>query len=175
MSPNEFLNAVLTGVGLYATLLVYVRLVGLRSFAEMTAIDVAVSVAIGSVLASTLLPSKPTYVDGAIILGILFSIQFMASKLRQWSKVSKKIMENSPILVMSGEKVLHQNLKKTLMTEDDLMAKLREANAFDLSRLRAVIFEATGDISVLHGDGRISDRVLESVVGAEDIKSSHSH
>lgn len=44
------------------------------------------------------------------------------------------------------------------MTHGDLRSKLREANVTDLSRLKAVVFETTGNISVLVED---SDEPLD--------------
>ncbi|MBC97551.1 MAG: hypothetical protein CME63_07360 [Halobacteriovoraceae bacterium] len=44
------------------------------------------------------------------------------------------------------------NMKKANVSENDILAKLREANAYDLNKVHAVIFETTGGISVLHGD-----------------------
>jgi uncharacterized membrane protein YcaP (DUF421 family) len=51
---------------------------------------------------------------------------------------------------MDGNTILHNNLKKARVTEGDLRSKLREANVLNLSQVRAVVFETTGDISVLH-------------------------
>ena len=51
---------------------------------------------------------------------------------------------------MRGKEILWNNLKKSNVTEADLKAKLREANVIELEEVRAVIFESTGDISVLH-------------------------
>lgn len=48
--------------------------------------------------------------------------------------------------------MLHDNMRKARVTESDLWSKLREANVLNLNQVRAVVFEATGDISVLHGD-----------------------
>lgn len=48
--------------------------------------------------------------------------------------------------------ILHEALPYTRVAKDDLIAKLREANVLDLSQVRAVILETTGDVSVLHGD-----------------------
>lgn len=39
-----------------------------------------------------------------------------------------------------------------LVSQADLMAKLREANVLQLSQVKAVVFETTGDISVLHSE-----------------------
>ena len=47
---------------------------------------------------------------------------------------------------------LDDALAASRVTRADVHAKLREANALDLSRVRAVVLETTGDISVLHGD-----------------------
>ena len=54
-----------------------------------------------------------------------------------------------------------------MFTHADLVAKLREANVLDFSSVRAVVFEATGDISVLHGEGPLDERLLAGVQGGE--------
>jgi uncharacterized membrane protein YcaP (DUF421 family) len=59
---------------------------------------------------------------------------------------------------MDGATILEDNLRKARVTRGDLRSKLREANVTDLSQLKAVVFETTGDISVLHKeDGQSLD------------------
>ena len=65
-------------------------------------------------------------------------------------------MTNTPILLMQDGQVFEENLKKCLVSKSDLMAKLREANVLQLSEVRAVVFETTGDISVLHTSENIA-------------------
>jgi uncharacterized membrane protein YcaP (DUF421 family) len=48
------------------------------------------------------------------------------------------------------------------MTSVDLVGKLREANALEFSQIRAVVFEPTGDVSILHGE-RLNERLLDGV------------
>ena len=67
---------------------------------------------------------------------------------------------------MDGPQILEQNLKKARVTKGDLRAKLREANVINLSQVRAVVFETTGDISVLHSSNtgeEIEDWLLKDV------------
>ncbi len=54
---------------------------------------------------------------------------------------------------MDGETVIEDNLQKARVTRGDLRSKLPEANVTKLSHVKAVVFETTGDISVLHKDG----------------------
>jgi uncharacterized membrane protein YcaP (DUF421 family) len=51
---------------------------------------------------------------------------------------------------MDGPNYLEENLKKCHVTNADLRYKLCEANVTEISQVRAVVFETTGDISVLH-------------------------
>ena len=64
---------------------------------------------------------------------------------------------------MKGDKILHENLNKNRITEEDLMAKLREANVLRLEDVQAVVLEQTGDISVLHGDKDIDAQILKGI------------
>ncbi|MFO8098403.1 MAG: hypothetical protein R6T83_02135 [Salinibacter sp.] len=66
------LMIVISAVALYALLILYTRPVGLRSFSKMSGFDFAITIAIGSVLASVTLWQKPTLWDGAVALGTLF-------------------------------------------------------------------------------------------------------
>ncbi|WP_306115541.1 MULTISPECIES: DUF421 domain-containing protein [unclassified Roseovarius] len=134
-------------------IILLVRIVGLRSFSKMTNFDFVMTVAMGSLLAGAAQTSK--WVDLVQIMtamAALFLMQFGAAWLRQRSDQLDAALQNSPVLLMKDGKVLHAALRETRVTESDLMAKLREANALDLSSVRAVILETTGDVSVLHGN-----------------------
>nr|WP_274388191.1 YetF domain-containing protein [Salsipaludibacter albus] len=66
-------------------------------------------------------------------------------------RVNTSRVENDPVLLMDGGRILEDNLAATRVTRDDLYAKLREANVLNLDQVRAVVLETTGDVSVLHG------------------------
>ena len=72
-------------------------------------------------------------------------------------------MDNAPLLIMQDGEVLEENLNAAKMTRADLMAKLREANVLQLRDVRAVVFEQTGDVSVLHGDADVDGEILQGV------------
>lgn len=74
-------------------------------------------------------------------------------------------MDNSPLLLMDGATVLENNLRKARVTRGDLRSKLREANVTRLSQVKAVVFETTGNISVLHerGDGNLEVWLMKDV------------
>ena len=88
------------------------------------------------------------------------------------SEGSRAVM-NGNELVMAGPEILHENLKNVRMTENDLYAKLRQANVTRRDQIRAVVMETTGDVSVLHADpdGQpLEDELLYGVENADRLR-----
>jgi len=145
-------GALLSALGLLWIILL-VRIVGLRSFSKMTNFDFVMTVAMGSLLAGASQSSSwPELLQTMTAMACLFAVQFTVSKLRQRWKPFDKAVQNTPVLLMKDGVILHEALRATRVAEEDLIAKLREANATEMASVRAVVLETTGDISVLHGD-----------------------
>ncbi len=149
---------------LLIAILIFTRIVGLRSFAKFTAFDFAFTVAIGSVVASTL-TSSTTVVHGAVAIGALLLATYITSLVEKKFPTVRKIASNSPLLLMNGPNILDHNLKKAQLGRAQLYAKLREANVLNLEQVRAVVLETTGDISVLHSADEAEELVEEILEG----------
>lgn len=129
-----------------------VRIVGLRSFSKMTNFDFVMTVAMGSLLAGASQSQQWTgFLQTVTAMASLFAIQYVVSSLRRRSQRLDAFVQNTPTLLMKDGVILHDALRASRVPEEDLIAKLREANALELSSVRAVVLETTGSISVLHG------------------------
>ncbi|MBM7070087.1 DUF421 domain-containing protein [Actibacterium sp. 188UL27-1] len=157
---------VLSALGL-GWIILLVRIVGLRSFSKMTIFDFVMTVAMGSLLAGAAQTGKwVDLVQTMTAMAALFAIQFGVAYARQRSDRLDTAFQNAPVLLMRDGKILYDALRKTRVAEGDLIAKLREANALEMTSVRAVILETTGDVSVLHGDHL--DQTLLRGVDLED-------
>ena len=143
-------GAILSALGLF-WIIFLVRVVGLRSFSKMTNFDFVMTVAMGSLLAGASSMTPPGRVPFLTAMASLFAVQYLVAYLRQRSATLDDLVQNRPVLLMKNGVILQDALKETRVRKEDLVAKLREANALDLSQVQAVILETTGDISVLHG------------------------
>ncbi len=161
---------VLSAMTMYLALIALTRVAGIRSFSKMSGFDFAVTVAIGSVLASIIVAKDPPIFSGVAALSILFAIQIGFAALRcRWDFIGG-LSDNKPRLIMIGDTIQYDQLRKAKMTEGDLMGKLREANVLDFSQVELVVAETTGDVSVLHIDDRdirVADQLLAGVIGAD--------
>ncbi|CAL68575.1 DUF421 domain-containing protein [Christiangramia forsetii] len=162
---ESFVAIVLTAIGIYIAIIVYTRIAGKRSFSKMSSFDFAMTVALGSMIATTVLSKSVSLWEGVVGLGIVYILQILVAILRRY-KIVRDVVDNAPLMLMDGKNILHHNLKKARVTEEDLRSKLREANVLRLKEVRAVIFEATGDISVLHTgdmDEELEDWLIKGV------------
>lgn len=150
-SLSALLPILVTAVGIYVAVILFTRIVGKRSFSKMSSFDFAMTVAIGSIIATTILTKSVSLVDGITGLAGIYLLQLVAAVLRRFS-FFRNAVDNAPLLLMDGPEILEENLKKGKVTKGDLLSKLREANVLRLDQVKAVVFETTGDISVLHGD-----------------------
>ena len=165
-SFSSVLMALVSTAGIYFSLILFTRMAGVRSFSKLSSFDFAITVAIGSLIASTILADSPSLLLAISALLALFVIQVIVAKLRRSSAFVRTLVNNKAILLMKGEHMLEENMKKAKVSRSDLLAKLREANVLNFSQIQAVVMESTGDISVLHHedeDFELDTRLLDDL------------
>lgn len=161
VSGQHLAETALAALLIYLVVIVATRLSGLRSFSKMSSFDFAMTVAIGSLIA-TAASGQAALMASATGIAVLYLVQALVAVLRRHSLLGG-LVDNSPLLLMEDGHVLEDNLTSARMTRDDLRARLREANVLDIAQVRAVVFETTGDVSVLHGEGRCDPDLLHGV------------
>lgn len=151
----------LAAVCIYLYIILITRFAGKRTFAKMTSFDFAVTIAMGSILADAVNKPFSSLLPAFVSLALLAILQVIFALVLSKSNKAEKVLTNTPILLMKDGQILEDNLKKALVSRADLMGKLREANALQLSQVKAVVFETTGDVSVLHSaDNKDIDPII---------------
>lgn len=163
-----------SSVVVYAAILLYTRMVGLRSFSKMSSADFAMTIAVGSLFGATISSPNPTLFMGLFAILCVYAGQWILAYARRKSMLVNKLVDNQPLLLMSRSEILYDNLARANMTENDLFGKLREANAFHFDQVIAVVFETTGDVSVIRSNQEspaITSRIFADVIGSERLEA----
>lgn len=164
-SYSSLLAIFLTAAGIYLAVIIFTRIAGKRSFSKISSFDFAMTVAIGSLIAATTLSASTSLIQGITGVASIYLLQIGAAFLRRY-EFFQNAFDNTPLLLMDGKEILEENLLKARVTKKDLKSKLREANVMNLDQVRAVVFETTGDIVVMHSDDpsvQIESWLLEGV------------
>ena len=146
---QQVVGIALSVIGFYFCLILFTRIVGLRSFSKLSSYDLAMTVGIGSILASTVLSKSTSLLQGVFAIGMLFTLQAVLSIIRRKFKPFKALIDNQPIILMANGAYLHDNLKKAKLSENDIKQILRKNGIKSKSEVFAVIMETTADISVI--------------------------
>lgn len=149
MDSTQLIGVVLSATGIYFGLIVFTRLMGLRSFSKISSHDFAMTVAVGSILASTVLSKDPSLLQGLAGMGILFVLQALVSAMRRNLKPIKLFVDNKPIVLMAHSTYYWDNVKKANLSKSDIHEVLRKNGIKSKSEVFAVIMETTGDMSII--------------------------
>jgi uncharacterized membrane protein YcaP (DUF421 family) len=152
---------VLSGAVMLLVVVAIIRVVGLRSLSKMSSFDFAVTVAIGSILGSVV-ASSSSVAEGALAVGSLLAMQWIIAQFRRRS-FGGRVVDNTPLLLVRDGTFLDDALTTARVTRSDVYAKLRQANVHTMAQVIAVVLETTGDISVVHGDGRLDAELYDNV------------
>lgn len=165
MDFNTVLLIIASVFAIFSVIMIITRIFGLRTFAKMSSFDFASTIAVGSILASIIINNDQSILKGSIALFCIIAFQTLFSYLVRKNSWFKKLFTNKPQLLMKDGEIFYENLKSCNIGVSDLMGKLREANVHKLSEVQAVVFESTGDISVLHSADidEIDDIILRDV------------
>ena len=155
MSDNPVLDMLLRSFILVPIAVVWivimVRVIGLRSFSKMASFDFAITVAIGSLLATaTTVDTWIGFISSLLSISVMMFTQYAIAWLRVNSPWFRDLISNDPVVLFEGGEYCIENMNKVRVTKSDVLGKLREANAIRIDDVHAVILEVTGDISVLH-------------------------
>ncbi|PTM57765.1 DUF421 domain-containing protein [Desmospora activa] len=145
----EYLQILLQTVIAFATILVITMILGKQQIAEMTYFEYVNGITFGSIagtLATDLDHSMGYHWVGLVAFGVLtFTMSYLAMKSRK----ARKWLEGEPLVVISGGKVMEDNMRKTRFTMGEIMQLLRKKEVFDLSQVQFGILENDGSLSVL--------------------------
>ncbi len=146
---QQVIGIALSVIGFYFCLILFTRIVGLRSFSKLSSYDLAMTVGIGSILASTVLSKSTSLLQGVFAVGMLFMLQALLSIMRRKFKPFKALIDNQPIILMTNGEYLWDNLKEAKLSTNDIKQILRQNGIKSKSEVFAVIMETTANISVI--------------------------
>ena len=158
--------AAATVIGLaciYAAVIIATRIAGLRSFAKMSSFDFAMTVAVGTLIASTAIARDPPLLQGVAALVALYLLQFAVARLRVRFERFKNWVDNTPVLLVENGRILDENLRRERVTHEELRSAVRAAQLSSMSRVAAAVMETTGDISIIPGPDPVDAELLKSV------------
>lgn len=133
----------------YVALIALVRLTGNRTLAKLRAFDFVVTIALGSVLASTIVSPSVPLLQGLAAMATLILLQFVVAWTSTRSARASRLVTNQPILLYHEGAFLEGNLKKARVTDDEVRSAMRAHGHGRERDVQTVVLETDGQLAVL--------------------------
>ena len=145
-------RTVIVGALAYVGLVAMLRASGKRTLAKLNAFDLVVTVALGSILASTLVSDQVPLARGLAAFATLIGLQFVVAWLSVRSRAFARAIRSEPTLLVRHGECLHEAMREARVTRAELETVARDSRSRELPEIGGIILESDGSFSVIDGD-----------------------
>lgn len=159
----SLLHTLLIGSLSYLAVIALIRLTGKRTLSKWNAFDFVVTVAYGSILATMVLSTETSLLQGALGVGVLLALQFLLTWLAVRTDIVQKLIKGEPQLLLFEGQLLDDALKRERVTEGEVKAAIRAGGLSAIEAVYAVVLETDGSFSVIESSNRGAGTAMSDV------------
>lgn len=154
---SDVLRVLVVGASAYVLVVAVLRVSGKRTLATLNAFDLVVTVALGSVLATSLLNQSVSLVEGVVAVALLASLQLVVAYSSVRVSWLRRLVKSEPRLLLLDGAVLDDRLRQERVAVEEVRQAVRSAGYGAFHLVHAVVLETDGTLSVIPtsqaGDG----------------------
>lgn len=144
----DIIKVILTSFFSALILFIIAKIMGHRQVSQLDFFDYITGITIGSIAAEMATeletPWKP-----AIAMVVYGTIAFLLNLITSKFPKTRKYINGSPAILMSGGKLYRKNMKKAKLDLSEFLMMCREEGYFDLNDIQTAVFENNGKLTVL--------------------------
>lgn len=100
-------------------------------------------------MASPLYDSKINFADTITAIITVYFLHHAIAYLAVKSRFISRVIYGRPVVLVSGGKIIHQNMRSALFNTELLLSELRTMDAGNLNEVEYAVLETNGHVSVL--------------------------
>lgn len=148
-NTDNLLQILVTAPIVYFIVIIYIRLVGKRATSQMNSFDWIVTVAMGSLVASTIILKDISLIEGAVSIFILLILQYSLTKLMVYSPTIRKLIRSTPQLLVYNGEFLKDNMASERIVKNEILSAIRDRGIQNIKEVHAVVLETDATFSVI--------------------------
>jgi len=144
------MELVLRSMAVYFSLLLLVRLTGQRTLSELSTFDFILLLIVSEAVQNALVNDDHSVTSGLLVVLTLVLMDLGLSILKSRRPKVEDIAEGVPVVLVDHGKLLHERLKQTLVTEDDILQSARVSQGLErIEQIKYAVLETSGGISII--------------------------
>lgn len=133
---------------LYLVLIAIIRLMGKRQVGEMEPAEFVVTMLVANLASIPMQDTGIPLFSGLIPILTVLGVELVLSWLTLRSVLLRRLFCGKPVLLIENGRVMQNNLRRTRITLDELLAHLREKDILNPDAVQYAILETNGSVTV---------------------------
>ena len=133
----------------YVFLLVLFRVFGRRELGQLTGFDIIVLLTVSNILQNSMIGNDNSVTGGLVGAGVLLAANLTLALMVFRSRRAERLVEGSPRILIHDGVLQQDQIKKELLTEQDLLSAVHREGLENFSQVRVAIAEPNGMIAVI--------------------------
>jgi uncharacterized membrane protein YcaP (DUF421 family) len=136
------------GIIIFFFTILLIKLGGKRIFGKQTTIDIIIGITMGAILAKAVTGSAP-FIPAIITCTVISILHRLLAILSFFSLSAGRLIKGTPNLLIENGMMKSDQMKKTNISENDLMEALHIEGINDIKKVKLAYLERSGKISVI--------------------------
>ncbi|GAB3922464.1 DUF421 domain-containing protein [Larkinella terrae] len=145
---TSVLEMIIRGTLTYWFIFVYLRIFR-RGTGQLNLSDLLLITMISDAAQNAMAGPYESVTEGLFLVGTLVFWDYLIDWLGYRSVFLKRIVEPDPVLLVKNGQLMRQNMKKEMISEDELISILRENGVEDYHNVKMCYLEGSGNVSVI--------------------------
>ncbi len=139
---------IIRAVLVYAFVVVALRLAGKREIGALNPFDLVVLFFLSNILQNAIIGNDLSISGGFIGAATLMGLNYAVQRFLFSHQALDRMLEGEATVLIEDGVILSANLKRELVTEDELMVAVHKQGLLELSDVKRAVLETDGNISV---------------------------
>ncbi len=148
------MDAVLSGLIVYAFLLIVFRISGKRSLGQVTTFDFVLLLIVAETTQQALLGDDYSITNAFLLIVTLLAIDIGLSLIKHRSPRLDRLIEGLPLVIVEGGRPLRERMVRARVDDQDVLSAARIAQGLErMEQIKYAVLERNGTISIIAQDG----------------------
>lgn len=153
---TSLLELIVRGTLMYFAMFTALRFLR-RGIGSIGITDLLVLVVIADAAQNGMSGDYKSVTEGVVLVATIAAWDLLLDWLGFQSPTIERILRPSPLPLVKNGKMLHHNLRREMITEEELFAQIRQQGILDISEVKEARLEGDGQVSVIKNEKQPDD------------------
>jgi uncharacterized membrane protein YcaP (DUF421 family) len=150
----SLLEIFVRGTLVYLMLFLFLRFFLNRETGAIGIADIIVLVLIADAAQNAMASNYNSITEGTVLVATIIFWNYLLDWLGYRFSIFRRLVRPAPLLLVKDGRMIRQNMKKELITDEELLSQLREQGIENITKVKKAYMEGDGHISVISYDDK---------------------